>query len=187
MPISQAKVIPPRGHSVIDKLFRARTAATVVVTLMLTAGVAVAATSGGSHPTFAQEDTSTSVGVDDSTTSSAVSDSTTTSLLDESTTTSTSTDESTTSTSVDQATTTTQAGGSGTGDFKNHGDCVSQAAHDTPPGPGHGQAVSEVAKSDCGKTTASTDDTEAPETSEPSSSGHRNSGGNGHGKGHSGS
>jgi len=167
---------------VIDKLFRGRTAATVVVTLMLTAGVAVAATSGGSHPTFAQEDTSTSVGVDDSTTTSAVSDSTTSTSIDESTTTSTPTDQSTTSTSVNQATTTTQAGGT---EFKNHGECVSAAAHDTPPGPGHGQAVSEVAKSDCGKTTASTDSTEAPETSEPSSSGHGNSGG--HGKGHSGS
>ena len=29
----------------------------------------------------------------------------------------------------------------------NHGARVSEAAHDTPPGPGHGKAVSEVARS----------------------------------------
>ena len=35
--------------------------------------------------------------------------------------------------------------------------CVSAAAHDTPPGPDHGKAVSEVAKSDCGKATPEAD------------------------------
>ena len=34
----------------------------------------------------------------------------------------------------------------------NHGAAVSQAAHDTPPGPGHGKAVSEVARSNHGHT-----------------------------------
>jgi hypothetical protein len=34
---------------------------------------------------------------------------------------------------------------------KNHGDFVSQVAHDTPPGPEHGQIVSAAAHSDCGK------------------------------------
>lgn len=33
----------------------------------------------------------------------------------------------------------------------NHGEVVSSVAHATPPGPGHGAAVSEAARSDCGK------------------------------------
>jgi hypothetical protein len=33
----------------------------------------------------------------------------------------------------------------------NHGEVVSSVARETPPGPGHGAAVSEAAKSDCGK------------------------------------
>jgi hypothetical protein len=33
----------------------------------------------------------------------------------------------------------------------NHGAAVSQAAHDCPPGPGHGACVSAVAHSDAGK------------------------------------
>ena len=46
----------------------------------------------------------------------------------------------------------------------NHGACVSAAAHDTPPGPGHGEAVSKVAKSDCGKSAKGGDTgTEAPD------------------------
>lgn len=174
----------------IEKLLGARTTATVIVTLMLTAGVAVAATSGGSNPTLAQEVTSTSVG--DSTTSSAVGDSTTSTSVDESTTTSSPSDVTTTSAPVDQSTTTTEAGG-GSGDFKNHGDCVSAAAHDTPPGAGHGQAVSEVAKSDCGKDSATTDgsEPESPESTEPSGSSHddgsSNANGHSNGHGHSGS
>jgi hypothetical protein len=39
----------------------------------------------------------------------------------------------------------------------NHGQYVSQVAKDTPPGPGHGQAVSEAAHSDCGKKTSARD------------------------------
>ena len=36
-------------------------------------------------------------------------------------------------------------------DAANHGEYVSGVAHDTPPGPGKGQVVSEAAQSDCGK------------------------------------
>ena len=38
---------------------------------------------------------------------------------------------------------------------RNHGEYVSGVAHETPPGPGHGAAVSEAARSDCGKKGAS--------------------------------
>ena len=40
----------------------------------------------------------------------------------------------------------------------NHGACVSEVAHNAPRGPGgeHGRAVSEVARSDCGKSSTST-------------------------------
>jgi hypothetical protein len=42
-----------------------------------------------------------------------------------------------------------------TGEPRNHGACVSEAAHNAPRGPGgeHGRAVSAIARSDCGKTT----------------------------------
>jgi hypothetical protein len=50
----------------------------------------------------------------------------------------------------------------------NHGEAVSQVAHDhSVQGAEHGQAVSEMAKSDCGKTndeTVEPQDTEAPTT-----------------------
>jgi hypothetical protein len=36
-------------------------------------------------------------------------------------------------------------------DAANHGQYVSSVAHNVPPGPGHGAAVSEAAHSDCGK------------------------------------
>ncbi len=36
-------------------------------------------------------------------------------------------------------------------DVVNHGQYVSGVAHDTPPGPGHGEVVSAAAQSDCGK------------------------------------
>jgi hypothetical protein len=161
---------------VLEKLLRARTAATVVVALMTTAGVAVAATSTGDRPTFAQEETSTSVG--DTTTS--VDDSTTTSVDDSTTTTESPTTTEAPTTTVAPSTSTTA--GTGSGEFKNHGACVSAAAHDTPPGPGHGQAVSEVAKSDCGKQNAGGED-EAPEAgSSEDQGGPGNS--NGKGKGH---
>ena len=38
-------------------------------------------------------------------------------------------------------------------DATSHGEYVSSVAKSTPPGPGHGEAVSEAAKSDCGKKT----------------------------------
>jgi hypothetical protein len=37
---------------------------------------------------------------------------------------------------------------------KNHGEYVSSVAHATPPGPGHGKAVSAAAQSSCGKSAA---------------------------------
>ena len=149
----------------LHKLLRARTAATVVVALMAASGIAVAATSTGSRPTFAQEETSTSEA-----------DSTTTSVADSTTTSSTS--EVTTTTAAPSTSTT-----AGPGEFKNHGACVSAAAHDTPPGPGHGRAVSEVAKSDCGKDKAAGDGDEqqSPEATEPEGSSHGNSQGKGQG------
>ena len=52
-------------------------------------------------------------------------------------------------------------------DARNHGEYVSSVAKSVPPGPGHGAAVSEAARSDCGKKNASdsegaseTDDTD---------------------------
>jgi hypothetical protein len=47
----------------------------------------------------------------------------------------------------------------------NHGACVSTVAKNTPGGPDHGKTVSSVARSDCGKTSASTSTTVAPTTS----------------------
>lgn len=53
-------------------------------------------------------------------------------------------------------------------DAKNHGEYVSGVAKDAPPGPGHGAAVSEAARSDCGKRTTDSDssDSEDPATSD---------------------
>jgi hypothetical protein len=64
---------------------------------------------------------------------------------------------------------------------------VSAAAHDTPPGPDHGKAVSEVAKSDCGKATPAADanENEAPEQqTEQHGSQSGDQGGNHGGHGH---
>ena len=41
-------------------------------------------------------------------------------------------------------------------DVVNHGQYVSGVAHETPPGPGHGEVVSAVAQSDCGKDVGAT-------------------------------
>jgi hypothetical protein len=127
---------------VIDKLKRARTLVGVSAALLLASGVAYAATDTGSRPAVSQEDT-TSTSVDpSSTTSTSVGDSTT------------STTEETTTTTVAPgggATTTTEPEAEHHGAQDNHGACVSQAAHDTPPGPDHGKTVSSVAQSDCGK------------------------------------
>jgi uncharacterized membrane protein YgcG len=50
-------------------------------------------------------------------------------------------------------------------DVVNHGQYVSGVAHDTPPGPGHGEIVSAAAQSDCGK------DGEVTEGDEPAAVG----------------
>ena len=127
----------------LDKLFQPRTLAGIVVAVMIAAGTAVAATSTGPRPTLPASE--------ESTTSST-----------EAVTTSTSVVETTTSTTEAPATTSTteapaKPGPAGTeGHPQNHGACVSAAAHDTPPGPGHGAAVSKVAHSDCGKTAKAT-------------------------------
>jgi uncharacterized membrane protein YgcG len=103
---------------------------------------------------------------------------------------------STTSSSVAESTTTSSVAESTTSsvpdttppaiicpeDVENHGDFVSGVAHETPPGPGHGDAVSEAAKSDCGKkdkdaTEADDDDNSTP----PSSQDATRAGGNGNG------
>ena len=73
-------------------------------------------------------------------------------------------------------------------DVKNHGDFVSQVAHNTPPGPEHGQIVSAAAQSDCGKggeATSSTAATTAPGTSLTTEVTHGNNGNHsGNGTGH---
>jgi hypothetical protein len=75
-------------------------------------------------------------------------------------------------------------------DAANHGQYVSSVAHSVPPGPGHGAAVSEAAKSDCGKKKAedagdqSDGDTSADTSSDDTTEG-TNTGGasNGHSDG----
>ena len=63
----------------------------------------------------------------------------------------------------------------------NHGMTVSSVAHATPPGPGHGAAVSAAAQSDCGKDSATTDTTmPGSETTAPDDHG-SNGDGNGNG------
>jgi hypothetical protein len=62
----------------------------------------------------------------------------------------------------------------------NHGMTVSSVAHETPPGPGHGKAVSEAAWSTCGKG----DDDEADEASDTPGGGNGRGNGRGNGTGH---
>jgi hypothetical protein len=76
----------------------------------------------------------------------------------------------------------------------NHGKTVSSVAHETPPGPDHGEAVSEAARSDCGKSDDDGDDeaddggadvddeATADTTDQPGNSG-RSPGNGGNGKG----
>jgi hypothetical protein len=148
---------------VLDKIFRPRTVAGIVVALVVAAGTAVAATSTGPRPTVQSDEVTTT------TTEQA----TTTTTAEETTTTST--------TAAPTTTTTAPDAGPNHDAHDNHGACVSAAAHDTPPGPGHGEAVSKVAKSDCGKSAKGgddgTDEQEAPETDAS----------HGHGHGHDGS
>jgi hypothetical protein len=81
----------------------------------------------------------------------------------------------------------------------NHGATVSSIAKETPPGPGHGEVVSEAAHSSCGKDADddATDDTIADDGTETTvaatdddspgtSAGHGNSNGHGSGNGNSG-
>ena len=56
-------------------------------------------------------------------------------------------------------------GTTGTTRKENHGLCVSTVAKNTPGGPDHGKTVSSVARSDCGKKSATTSTTVAPTTS----------------------
>jgi len=157
---------------VLDKLFRPRTVAGIVLTLVIAAGTAVAATDTGPRPTVLEGDE------------------TTTTSTTELATTSTAVEETTTSTTEAPTTTTTAAAKPDTpshdGHPDNHGACVSAAAHDTPPGPDHGAAVSKVAHSDCGKDASAkgadaADDHEAPETEAPENDSH--AGGAPHGQG----
>src|SRR5690242_20712242 len=130
---------------------RARVVVGIASAVLLASGVAFAATDGGSRPTVTQDEvtTSTTVGSDSTSTS-----------VDDSSTSTTATAEAPTSTTVSPngSTTTTEHEGE---QPENHGACVSAAAHNTPPGPDHGKAVSEVAHSDCGKTSPSTTATTA--------------------------
>jgi len=73
----------------------------------------------------------------------------------------------------------------------NHGAYVPWVAHTTPPGPGHGAAVSAAAHSDCGKkgavlpdTSGTADDEAAPlaGTASPQTKGHGNGKGHGYGQ-----
>jgi hypothetical protein len=143
---------------VIDKLMRARVVAGVAAAVLLASGVAVAATDTGSRPTVSREDATTSSTSVDPSTSTSVDEHTTTSTTEPDETT-----EPTTSTTVSPTapTSTTEPGRE-----DNHGACVSAAAHDTPPGPDHGKAVSEVAKSDCGKATPAADANENEQQTE---------------------
>ena len=74
-----------------------------------------------------------------------------------------STDSVTTSTDV---TPTTTASPVTCDSAKNHGEYVSSVARSTEPGPDHGKAVSEAARSSCGKTTGDDSDTDATESSD---------------------
>jgi hypothetical protein len=171
---------------VIDKLLRAKAVVGIGAAVLLASGVAFAAGEGGSRPAVSQDEvSSTSTSVDQSSTSTSLDDASTTSTV-----------ESTSTTAAPNgSTTTTEAEHEHP---ENHGACVSQAAHDTPPGPDHGKAVSDVAHSDCGKnTTASSEpnenenenENEAPEQENEqhgSQSGDHGNSGSDHGGGHGG-
>ena len=133
-------------------------------------------------------------------------------VVDETTTTSTSSTSSTsttvaggTSTTLPGTSTTLPGTGTGTdgaGEIRNHGACVSAIAQDKSGSGQHGKAVSEVARSDCGKT-GTTVTTVAPSTTTTvgsntsttsvtsaqrgANSGPGNSGGSNRGSGNSGS
>jgi hypothetical protein len=68
----------------------------------------------------------------------------------------------------------------------NHGKTVSSVAHSVPPGPGHGEAVSAAAQSDCGKgdTTSSVDTTQPSDTTVAGIAPNGEGNGNGNGQDH---
>jgi hypothetical protein len=112
----------------------------------------------GSSTTSTSMETTTSSSVPETTSSSssvpetattAVTDNTTNSTDDDTT---DSTDDTTNSTVEDDTATTIDCPDG----VQNHGDFVSDVARDTASGPGHGEAVSAAARSDCGKDSTST-------------------------------
>jgi hypothetical protein len=132
-----------------NNLMKARFAGVMIGTAIFTAAGLGYANAVPIHLANTDETTITS---GDSTTSS-----TDTTLAD-----TTSTSEDSTSTSID--TSTTQADPLVTTSstvWKNHGEYVSWVAHHTPKGKGHGKAVSEAARSDIGKKSSDTSDTES--------------------------
>ena len=158
----------------IDKLLRAKVVAGIAAAVLLAGGVAFAATDGGPRPTVSQDEVASS-------TSTSMNQATSTSVDDGSTSTTMSTES--TSTTLAGAGVTTSTEPEHEADHPdNHGACVSQAAHDTPPGPDHGKTVSAVAQSDCGKDQAGATSTTATTENEneqhgSQSGGHGNSGG----------
>ena len=112
------------------------------------AGLAAGLTFGGAVIAVAQEGGGDADPVDDTTTTTVIEDTTTTTVADTTTTTAAVEEP-------DDESDGDEAGGDADGEARahpeNHGKYVSQAAHDSPPGPGHGKAVSEVARSDAGK------------------------------------
>ena len=174
----------------IDKLLRAKAVVGIAAAVLLASGVAYAASDGGSRPAVSQDEVSS--------TSSSVDQSSTSTSMDDSSTSSTTVDtDSTSTTQAPNGSTTTTDPEAEHEHPENHGACVSQAAHDTPPGPDHGKTVSSVAQSDCGKNTTATsepneneNENEAPEQENEqhgSQSGDHGSSGGDHGNsGHGG-
>ena len=118
------------------------------------------------------ETTTSSSSVPDTTsTSSSVPETNTTAVTDPGTT--ATTDDDTTDPTVEDDTSTTIDCPDG---VRNHGDFVSDVARDTAAGPGHGEAVSAAARSDCGQDSASTSVPEPGTTATTDDHGGDNSG-----------
>jgi hypothetical protein len=166
----------------IGKALTRKVAATAIAAFVCGgAAFAAAATlpAGSGSQVHASADESTT-GVDDSTTTGDLG-STTTGDLE-----TTSTGDLETTTTGDLETTTT-FDGTTTSVPCNHGHDVSEVAHNTPPGPGHGAAVSAAAHKKCDKGDKGDDegDDESGETDgRPADAGHQgveHSHGHGHG------
>ncbi len=146
----------------ITKLVPAKVAAVAVGALLSTGAAAAAGVLPGTLQSVAS-DALGAVGlqVPDGSGSGSdpldVLDQTTTTTVDETTT--TTLDDTTTTTLPDTTTTTMPTGGeddpastpNACTSAANHGQFVSGVARSTPPGPGHGAAVSEAAQSNCGR------------------------------------